>query len=314
MAKYNRDSLSDTKVLVEKFLPNKESREKFIRFLANAINFADTIKNDNWCLNLDKDGHFLRFNVGQEYCIQLTDYELLILCDRTTIKPIIEKEKIPILFRGHRHHQRIENADIDKVPDCLAKTKNSIGCLIDIENISEYIDFFIQSNKDFIRAAMNTCLMPIMRRAHSNGAVDYVFTEFSTNNEIKNNIHQYNIDYSDIQQDFEEKVRKAQKLSDKQLEAKLNKTQTNSTPTKIIAQRPVYRRNEYVTESVLRRANGICEKCGRPAPFLRDKDNTPFLEVHHKIPLSEEGYDTMENAIALCPNCHRHAHSGKNTY
>jgi hypothetical protein len=158
MPKYNRDNPSDAKVLVEKFLPNKEAREKFIRFLAYAINFADTIKSDNWNLNLDKNGHFLRFNVGQEYCVKLTDYELLILCDRTTIKPIIEKEKIPVFFRGYIHQQRIENADIDKVPDCLVKVKNSIGCVISIENISENIDFFTQSNKDFIRAAMNTSL------------------------------------------------------------------------------------------------------------------------------------------------------------
>jgi len=38
------------------------------------------------------------------------------------------------------------------------------------------------------------------------------------------------------------------------------------------------------------------------------------LEVHHKVPLAEGGDDTVENAIALCPNCHRHAHYGKTTY
>jgi 5-methylcytosine-specific restriction protein A len=34
------------------------------------------------------------------------------------------------------------------------------------------------------------------------------------------------------------------------------------------------------------------------------------LEVHHKKQLSEGGEDTVENAIALCPNCHREAHYG----
>lgn len=33
-------------------------------------------------------------------------------------------------------------------------------------------------------------------------------------------------------------------------------------------------------------------------------------EVHHKVPLSAGGDDTVENAIALCPNCHRKAHFG----
>jgi 5-methylcytosine-specific restriction protein A len=34
------------------------------------------------------------------------------------------------------------------------------------------------------------------------------------------------------------------------------------------------------------------------------------LEVHHKTPLSARGEDTVENAIALCANCHRELHYG----
>jgi len=64
----------------------------------------------------------------------------------------------------------------------------------------------------------------------------------------------------------------------------------------------------------LERAKGICEKCNRKAPFLRDKDNSPYLEIHHKLPLSEGGEDTLDNVVALCPNCHRQAHYGKKTY
>lgn len=66
-------------------------------------------------------------------------------------------------------------------------------------------------------------------------------------------------------------------------------------------------RNGDVIVEVLERAKGICEDCRRPAPFLR-KDLTPYLEVHHIKPLSEGGEDTVENAKALCPNCHRAAH------
>lgn len=32
------------------------------------------------------------------------------------------------------------------------------------------------------------------------------------------------------------------------------------------------------------------------------------LEIHHIIPTSEGGEDTMENIILLCPNCHRREH------
>ena len=72
----------------------------------------------------------------------------------------------------------------------------------------------------------------------------------------------------------------------------------------------VYLRNPDVRATVLLRANGTCEGCTKPAPFFKRSDGTPFLEVHHRIPLAEKGRDTVANAIALCPNCHREAHHG----
>lgn len=71
----------------------------------------------------------------------------------------------------------------------------------------------------------------------------------------------------------------------------------------------VFRRNPDVIAEVLSRADGICEGCRRPAPFSR-ADGRPYLEVHHRLPLAEGGMDTVENAIALCPNCHRERHYG----
>lgn len=69
----------------------------------------------------------------------------------------------------------------------------------------------------------------------------------------------------------------------------------------------IFERNPDVVAEVLARANGYCENCKLPAPFRR-RNGTPYLEVHHKKPLSEGGEDTVKNAIALCPNCHRYAH------
>ena len=71
-----------------------------------------------------------------------------------------------------------------------------------------------------------------------------------------------------------------------------------------------FRRNPDVIVEVLKRAAGVCEKCNKPAPFVRKSDGSPFLEVHHWIPLAEHGPDTVDNAGALCPNCHREAHYG----
>lgn len=87
----------------------------------------------------------------------------------------------------------------------------------------------------------------------------------------------------------------------------------NSKPEKIIVQQIVFKRNPFVVIKVLERAKGICERCFNKAPFIKD-NGEPYLEVHHQIPLSEDGEDTIENCIALCPNCHRHAHYGKSSY
>ena len=69
-------------------------------------------------------------------------------------------------------------------------------------------------------------------------------------------------------------------------------------------------RNPDVIAEVLIQAKGVCQQCNQPAPFKRTKDNAPYLEVHHKKQLSEGGEDTVKNAIALCPNCHRKNHYG----
>ena len=459
MAQIDRNSLQDAQKIVENFLPNEQARKKFINFLGNAINFANSIKPNNWMLNLDTNGSMLRLNIGREYCITLRKDRILILCDRTTIKSVVERENIPVIYHydgSKKGEKAIDSRDIDKIPDAVVLTKNSIGCKLKNEEIERYIDFFSQSNKDFIKSAMNTYLLPQYKKAHSQGAVEYILKEFGKNNEcetliyhniieteylenklklkkyfsaayvflenienkttegfyvgtstnlhlyyknsllfyfeflsntsvkigkikkiikkntkldyvyffeslhknfesselkdyeefefnkkqgkysliinnsencelifnlicktlneIKNGDFQYNIDFSDVQQEFEEKVRKAQKLSDKQLEKKLLQTQKDYRSETKIVQQIVHNRNEYVKVFVLRRAKGYCEKCGKFAPFLKDDEATPFLEVHHIMPLSEGGKDIVKNAIALCPNCHRHAHYGKKTF
>ena len=61
---------------------------------------------------------------------------------------------------------------------------------------------------------------------------------------------------------------------------------------------------------VLKRANGVCEACGKNAPFKTDLDR-PYLEPHHIRCLSDGGPDDPRYVIAVCPNCHRRAHYGK---
>lgn len=79
-------------------------------------------------------------------------------------------------------------------------------------------------------------------------------------------------------------------------------------PEQMVVMTTVFKRNADVIVEALLRASGACEECKQAAPFHRRSDRTPYLEVHHRMPLAKGGEDTLENAIALCPNCHRKAH------
>lgn len=70
-----------------------------------------------------------------------------------------------------------------------------------------------------------------------------------------------------------------------------------------------YRRDLAVKAWVLQQAGGVCECCSQPAPF-KGADGLPYLEVHHVHQLADGGADTVENTVALCPNCHRELHYG----
>jgi 5-methylcytosine-specific restriction enzyme A len=99
--------------------------------------------------------------------------------------------------------------------------------------------------------------------------------------------------------------KKASKLSIDELRKKSEKAPKKSGVRDIVSKQ--YERNQFVAAYAKKRANGVCQLCSNPAPF---KDNTgePFLEVHHIDWLSNEGEDSIENTVALCPNCHRKMH------
>ena len=69
-------------------------------------------------------------------------------------------------------------------------------------------------------------------------------------------------------------------------------------------------RSDSIRVYALARADGICEACGAAAPFKKP-DGTPYLEVHHIRRLSDGGPDSPEWVAAICPNCHRRAHFGR---
>jgi hypothetical protein len=79
--------------------------------------------------------------------------------------------------------------------------------------------------------------------------------------------------------------------------------QADSSPIK------QYYRDPLVKAWVLWKSSFRCESCNEES-FLDDNE-IPFLELHHVKRLADGGSDTPENAVALCPNCHRACHYAK---
>lgn len=110
-------------------------------------------------------------------------------------------------------------------------------------------------------------------------------------------------------EDFEADISASLKLSPDERKKRL--ALAPKKPAKVQVVSMSFRRNPDVVAEVLLQAKGICQRCMRPAPFVSASSGEPYLEVHHKTPLALGGEDTVKNAIALCPNCHREAHLGK---
>jgi 5-methylcytosine-specific restriction protein A len=113
----------------------------------------------------------------------------------------------------------------------------------------------------------------------------------------------------ELNDDFEERLRRS--LNDSPEERARRLKEAPKKPLRRTTTTTTYLRNADVVAEVLVRAQGECEGCKKEAPFAKKKDGTPYLEVHHVITLADGGEDTVENAIALCPNCHRRRHFGR---
>ncbi|QZP33103.1 HNH endonuclease signature motif containing protein [Pseudomonas sp. DR48] len=80
----------------------------------------------------------------------------------------------------------------------------------------------------------------------------------------------------------------------------------NANPQQVSVTTMSYARDPKIRAWVAELAKGVCEGCGQNAPF--EVDGLPFLEVHHVKHLAQKGSDSITNAVALCPNCHRRCH------
>lgn len=94
-------------------------------------------------------------------------------------------------------------------------------------------------------------------------------------------------------------------FSDNELVYKAQRYYVSNEPKKSNVM--VYRRNPYLKMLVKKIANGVCQLCGKNAPFI-DRNGIPYLEEHHIQQLANGGKDEIVNVVAICPNCHRRVH------
>ena len=99
--------------------------------------------------------------------------------------------------------------------------------------------------------------------------------------------------------------KKAKKLTAAELAARAEKAPKQAGQRTVVSTQ--FERNPYVSMQAKRRANGICELCRTAAPFS-DANDEPYLETHHIEWLARGGEDSIQNTVALCPNCHRKMH------
>lgn len=299
----DRNSMVDAKQCIDSFLAKLGNKQAIVTFLSEKIQYADKIDPENWNLNLDLNGSFLRFNVGQVYCIQIDYSEMLVLCLRSSLPEELKNGDNDLSFLGYdTTGTRIISPNLADVPDCLVKVPDSIGVLI-TERFDKWLPLLDSANSQFLRLGItNTEIMPQMIGAHSIGAIDYLSAV------AEKDLPNPSFALQAMKNNEDVISKKIKKLSDEQLAQRIPSTET--TPRKTTIKTSVYARNPYIAELRKRLAKGKCQDCGQPAPFVNKNDNEPYLEVHHILPLSENGKDNIQNTIALCPNCHRKRHYG----
>ena len=93
------------------------------------------------------------------------------------------------------------------------------------------------------------------------------------------------------------------------LSSDLRKTgRKTSGPMRRTTTASIYERDPRIMELAKLMASGKFRLCKKKGPFTDKLLDLPFLETHHVEWLSEGGRDSIDNTVALCPNCHRKMH------
>jgi|GEM_PF-6844141 len=79
MYKVDRNSCESARQALELLIPDRKIRWTILSALTDQIIYAEQVAPDNWNLNLDLTGKFLRFNIGQEWAMNIQAGKVLIL-------------------------------------------------------------------------------------------------------------------------------------------------------------------------------------------------------------------------------------------
>ena len=101
MADIDRNSIIDAKKYISQLFSIHGKPNNIASFLSEKIRLTNRINPNNWNLNLELHGTFLRFNVGQEFCIQIGKREILVLCLKNDLPQDCQQEHSDFFFRGY---------------------------------------------------------------------------------------------------------------------------------------------------------------------------------------------------------------------
>jgi HNH endonuclease len=297
----NRSDPTFAAALFEKLCPSTADRLLVLHQLVKSIRLAELASTSAWTLTLNYTG--FQLNVGAVEAMTFNvvtsvkdQYVLLEL--RLLIHGPINKES-QTYMDADKHIHAVFPSNYISVPQPQA-VYVGLGDLEDgalpKENhhqLGGALQFFHPLHASFIAKAALTSTGKIRKKSsflssHSEGL--YIYAKTFVEQELKLVDAVNSVDLPAL-------------LSPPAGELQPRRLQ--STPSTTFA------RNPAVIAWVLQRSKGACECCAKPAPFVNSNDE-PHLEVHHVKQLSDNGSDRVSNAVALCPNCHREMHLGKN--
>ena len=148
----------------------------------------------------------------------------------------------------------------------------------------------------------------------------FALPEFIALNTKGNNMYsvgmkQY-IQFAELQVDESKKA----VMSTTQTGVDISKLDVPVAPPESLPKKQEYHwnRDRIIVEQVLQADKYLCEINPKHKTFIARRNDQPYLEGHHLIPLAKQkdfkvSLDVYANIIGLCPNCHRQLHFGKQT-